>query len=88
MTPNQWLKTAIYLASDESFLIFIYLFVYVRRVGSSVAVLHLLLVAARGTLSCSTWGLVPQPGIEPEPSAWGAPCSLECVDTVCLHVFT
>ena len=40
--------------------------------GSSVVVLELFLVAARGTLSCSMWGLVPQLGIEPEPSAWGA----------------
>lgn len=61
---------------------------YVQRVGPSVAVLHPSLAAAWGTLSCSTWGLVPQLGTEPEPSARGAPCSLEHVDAVCHHAFT
>ena len=29
------------------------------------------LVVAHGTFSCSMWGLVPWPGIEPGPSALG-----------------
>ena len=39
---------------------------------SSIILAALVLVAAHGLFSCSMWNLVPWPGIEPRPPAWGA----------------
>ena len=55
--------------------IFIYVFIYLAAPGLSCSMknlLSLLWYAACYLFSCNMWDLVPQPEIEPRPSALGA----------------